>query len=308
MLAQVARALDAAHRRGLVHRDVKAANILIERDDPDDAAGHAYLADFGLMKHPASRSGLTATGQFMGTIDYVAPEQIEGKEVDARTDEYSLGCVLYECLTGRVPFVKDADVAVMWAHMNEPPPSVSNLRPGVPTAIDDVILRALAKSPDDRYSSCSEMVAAAAASLAGAAQSVAAHTRPSPAVVAAPVPAPEPEPERAPEPVPPSEQATRSSVPPSPPPKPIISAYGGGRSRTGLLVAVLVAATLIGAGAAYAINRSTGDSSAGGSTHQSTTSGGSNSSGSSTDPINQPTSGGAGNQDGADSRFQPGIP
>jgi serine/threonine protein kinase len=271
LLAQVARALDAAHRRGLVHRDVKPANILVERDEPDDAPGHAYLADFGLMKHPASRSGLTATGQFMGTIDYVAPEQIEGKEVDARTDEYSLGCVLYECLTGQVPFVKDADVAVMWAHMNEAPPPVSSLRPEVPAAIDGVITRALAKAPDDRYHSCSEMVAAAAAALGGAA-TVAEPTRPSPAAVPALAQPTEPESQPTPEPAPLSEQATRPATPPSPPPKPIVSAHGGGgRSRAGLLVAVLLVATLVGAGAAYAIHRSSGDSSAAGSTHGSST-------------------------------------
>ena len=279
ILAQVARALDAAHRRGLVHRDVKPANILVEGTE-DDNSSHAYLADFGLMKHPASRTGLTATGQFMGTIDYVAPEQIEGKEVDARTDEYSLGCVLYECLTGRVPFVKDADVAVMWAHMNEAPESVSVLRPGIPSALDAVIAKALSKAPDDRYQTCSEMVAAAAAAVAGAATAPAPvpadATRARPAPV--PIPVPEPEPAAAATPPPPAaepEQVTRAAVPPPPPPSSPTPPSGrgsgnrGGRgSRAPLLVAALVAATLIGAGAAYAINRSTGSSSSAGTTHK----------------------------------------
>jgi len=276
ILAQVARALDAAHRRGLVHRDVKPANILVEGDE-DGNSSHAYLADFGLMKHPASRTGLTATGQFMGTIDYVAPEQIEGREVDARTDEYSLGCVLYECLTGRVPFVKDADVAVMWAHMNEAPERVSVLRPGIPAALDAVIAKALSKAPDDRYQTCSEMVAAAAAAVAGAATAPAPvpadATRARPAPVPIPVPVPEPEPAAAaPPPAAEPEQVTRAAVPPPPPPsspKPPSGRGSGSRgSRAPLLVAALLAATLIGAGAAYAINRSTGDSSSAGTTHK----------------------------------------
>jgi serine/threonine protein kinase len=127
LIGQVGRALDAAHRLGLVHRDVKPANVLIERGadgDPD----HVYIADFGITKHTLSRSGLTATGQLVGTIDYIAPEQIQGKTVDGRADIYSLGCVLYECLTGRVPFVKDVDAAVIWAHVEEPPTPPSVIR------------------------------------------------------------------------------------------------------------------------------------------------------------------------------------
>ena len=164
LIGQVGRALDAAHRRGLIHRDVKPANVLIERGadgDPD----HVYLADFGITKHTLSRSGLTATGQLVGTIDYVAPEQIQGKPVDGRADIYSLGCVLYECLTGRVPFVKDLDAAVIWAHVEEPPTPPSAIRPELPGGIDDVIKCALAKSPDDRYATCREFVAAARAVL-----------------------------------------------------------------------------------------------------------------------------------------------
>jgi serine/threonine protein kinase len=164
VIGQVARALDAAHRHGLVHRDVKPGNILIEHgtdDDPD----HVYLTDFGITKHLTSRSGLTATGEFLGTIDYLAPEQIQGRHVDSRTDVYALGCVLYQCLTGRVPFVKDIDAAVIWAHVEETPAPPSTIWPGLPAGIDTVIARALAKQPDDRYQTCRELIRAARAAL-----------------------------------------------------------------------------------------------------------------------------------------------
>src|SRR4029077_15628412 len=146
LVGQTGRALDAAHRQGLVHRAVKPANVLIERgaeEDPD----HVYLADFGITKHTLSRSGLTATGQFVGTIDYIAPEQIQDKPVDGRTDIYSLGCVLYECLTGQVPFVKSVDAAVIWAHVEGPPRPPSSVNNELPREIDGVIVTALAKEP-----------------------------------------------------------------------------------------------------------------------------------------------------------------
>jgi len=164
LTGQAARALDAAHRKGLVHRDVKPGNLLIEHGldgDPD----HVYLSDFGITKHTLSRSGLTRTGEFLGTIDYVAPEQIQDVPVDGRADQYSLGCVLYECLTGRVPFTKERDAAIIWAHVEEMPPLPSTLRPELPTEVDDVFSRVLAKKPDDRYSSCREFVDEARASL-----------------------------------------------------------------------------------------------------------------------------------------------
>jgi serine/threonine-protein kinase len=151
LLDQAARALDAAHRDGLVHRDVKPGNLLVERGNDGDDPDHLYLADFGITKHLGGRTGLTSTGAFLGTIDYVAPEQIRGVQVDGAADQYSLGCVLYECLTGHVPFEKDLDAAIMWAHVEEPPIVPSVLRPDLPLATDEVFSRVLAKQPEDRY-------------------------------------------------------------------------------------------------------------------------------------------------------------
>lgn len=159
--AQVGSALDVAHDRGLVHRDVKPHNMLIASGAGPESTDHVYLTDFGLTKHTASRSGLTAAGHFVGTIDYVAPEQIEGKQIDPRTDVYSLGCVLYEILTGRMPYERDTEVSVMYAHMNDAPPAASTLRPEISVGMDAVIAKALAKKPDDRFSTCRELVAAA---------------------------------------------------------------------------------------------------------------------------------------------------
>jgi serine/threonine-protein kinase len=165
LVMQAGAALDSAHKQGLIHRDVKPANILVVPRSDADGHDHVYLTDFGLTKHAGSRSGLTATGQFVGTIDYVAPEQIEGKEVDSRADVYSLGCVLYECLTGTMPFRKDDEVAVLYAHMKEQPPRVSDHRPELPSAIDGVIAKVLAKSPDERFQTCAEFTTAARAAL-----------------------------------------------------------------------------------------------------------------------------------------------
>jgi len=165
LVGQAARALDAAHRRGLVHRDVKPGNLLIERGEDEGDPDHVYLADFGITKHAMSRSGLTSTGQFLGTIDYVAPEQIRGTSVLGLADQYSLGCVLYECLTGRVPFEKDLDAAIIWAHVEETPTMPTILRPELPPQIDAVFARVLAKRPDERYGSCREFVQAAQQAL-----------------------------------------------------------------------------------------------------------------------------------------------
>src|SRR5580693_6884467 len=173
LLSQAARALDAAHRRGLVHRDVKPGNLLVERvnDESGSDPDHLYLADFGITKPAIGRSGLSfrgsqpTSGQFLGTIDYVAPEQIRGLSVLGMADQYSLGCVLYECLTGRVPFEKDLDAAIIWAHVEETPTPATQLRPDLPAAIDEVFGQVLAKQPGDRYASCREFMAAARSAL-----------------------------------------------------------------------------------------------------------------------------------------------
>jgi serine/threonine protein kinase len=151
---QIASALDAAHARGLVHRDVKPANVLVGEGD------RAFLSDFCVVKELAS-NGTTRTGSFIGTIEYSAPEQIEGREVDARTDVYSLACVLYECLTGTPPFHRASEVAVLNAHLHAPPPKLTKAVPELPAALEQVIAKALSKSPLDRYPSCGELLAAA---------------------------------------------------------------------------------------------------------------------------------------------------
>jgi YVTN family beta-propeller protein len=167
LLSQAARALDAAHVKGLVHRDVKPGNLLIERSNDDDDPDHLYLADFGITKKGVTRTGLTSTGQFIGTLDYVAPEQIRGVMVLGMADQYSLGCVLYECLTGRVPFEKDMDAAIIWAHVEEHPTQPTMLRPDLPPEVDEVFARVLAKQPGDRYRSCREFMDAARGALGG---------------------------------------------------------------------------------------------------------------------------------------------
>jgi serine/threonine protein kinase len=150
LVAQAASALDEAHSRGLVHRDVKPGNMLIGRAQPD----HLYLSDFGLSKQRVSSAPLTLTGQFLGTLDYMAPEQIEGHPLDGRADLYALACTAFEMLAGQPPFKRDAGLAVMWAQVSAPVPSLRALRPDLPPAVDQVMSRALAKTPDARYPSC----------------------------------------------------------------------------------------------------------------------------------------------------------
>jgi WD40 repeat protein/tRNA A-37 threonylcarbamoyl transferase component Bud32 len=160
LLAQMASALDAAHARGLVHRDVKPSNVLLDPGTRPDGSDHVYLADFGLTKRVSEESGIGEDGHLLGTIDYVAPEQIAGETIDGRADVYSLGCLLYECLVGQPPFRGDSDIAVVFAHLEAEPPAPSAHRPELPAALDAVIARALAKDPERRYSNCRELAEA----------------------------------------------------------------------------------------------------------------------------------------------------
>jgi DNA-binding beta-propeller fold protein YncE len=154
-------ALDAIHRAGFVHRDVKPANVLIDGD------GHVYLSDFGLAKHVLVSAGLTESDRWVGTLDFAAPEQIRGGRVDARTDVYALGGVLHFMLTGAVPFERESEEAKLWAHLTADPPPPSTLRPNLPAALDDVVLRALAKDPDERHPSAGDLGRAARAAAGG---------------------------------------------------------------------------------------------------------------------------------------------
>jgi Protein kinase domain len=160
IVSQVGSALDAAHSAGLVHRDVKPANMLLAAAAGGGYPDHVYLSDFGLSKQVLSAAGPTITGQSLGTLDYMAPEQIEARPVDGRADLYALACTAYEMLAGRLPFRREEDFALLLAQLAETPPPLTLLRPDLPPAIDRVLVRALAKSPDDRYETCNDFAVA----------------------------------------------------------------------------------------------------------------------------------------------------
>jgi len=151
--SQVADALDAAHAKGLVHRDVKPSNVLL---DQQRGREHVYLADFGLTQSVSDTR--PTDGHLMGTVDYVAPEQIIGDNVDGRADVYALGCLLFEALTGTLPFSGASDVAVVYAHLEQPPPRATERRPSLPAAVDDVLSRAMAKDRTERHPTCGALV------------------------------------------------------------------------------------------------------------------------------------------------------
>jgi serine/threonine protein kinase len=159
LMEQLASALDTAHDHGLIHRDVKPANALLEDGD------RLYLTDFGLTRRVDSTRPLTATGRAVGTAAYLAPEQIRGEPLDRRVDVYALGCVLYQCLSGQPPYLRDTDMLIMWAHVGAEPPSLSTEVPGLPSAVDRVIKKALAKSREDRYDTCGQLVSEMARAL-----------------------------------------------------------------------------------------------------------------------------------------------
>jgi hypothetical protein len=263
IVAQVAAALDAAHALGLVHRDVKPANILLGTRQGRE---HAYLSDFGLTKRVDSAGGLTQTGQWVGTLDYVAPEQIRGEKVDARADVYALGGVLAHALTGHVPFERDSDVAKMWGHINDPPTAPSTVVPGLAPELDAVVLRAMAKDPDDRFQSAGDLGRAALAAVEGrvprapermVARGDAAPAEPptAPARTQPREAAPPPLPPPPREPIPP---AAATPPPSAPPPTPAPGPAASGRSRGPLVALVGVAAVVLVLGIAAGVLAATG--------------------------------------------------
>ena len=163
IISAVASALDAAHAAGLVHRDVKPANMLV--DVRPGRPDHVYLSDFGLSKVSLATSGLTGTGEFLGTVDYCAPEQIDGRPVDGRADQYALACSAFEIFTGAPPFQHRQVGAAIWAHMSQPPPPLTSRRPDYPAAVDHVLARALAKAPEQRFPTCQDFAAALCSAL-----------------------------------------------------------------------------------------------------------------------------------------------
>jgi len=267
MLEQVASALDAAHDSDLIHRDVKPSNILIA--EPSE---HVYLTDFGVAKQ-STAPDLTRTGIFVGTIEYAAPEQIEGLTLDRRTDVYALGCVLYECLAGRPPFERDAEVAVMHAHLTSPPPRLTEVRPDLPKELDRVVARAMAKSRDERFATAPELVDAAHAILRRsptASYPVAERYEEPVAAISVDgsgevdLPVAETPPSTPPAPrveaplAEPAESAAASTPPPDPP--------GGRRTpsmpRWGLTAILVALAAIVSATAAYLVARGDGESAA----------------------------------------------
>ena len=237
IVESVADALDAAHAQGMIHRDVKPANILI--DDRNNQQ-HYYLSDFGITKLISAGRTLTSAGQIIGTIDYIAPEQIQGKPVDGRADLYALGCVLYECLTGVVPYPREETSALMWAHMHDATPSVTALRPDLPPQIDAVVAKAIAKQPEDRYSTCRELAMALRVLEANPARSeVSALPALSPVSPAPPPPVPS--------------GSTASYHPPTPPPVRPVADSSPSRNRKRWWLAAGVAALILAAGSTVGV-------------------------------------------------------
>ena len=254
IVAQVAGALAAAHLRGLVHRDVKPANVLIDGHEGTD---HAYLTDFGIAREVQATSGLTKTGMVVGTLDYIAPERIQDGGGDGRSDVYALGCVLYETLTGSVPFPRDSDVAKMYAHLSEPVPSPRDVRPELPDALAGLVPKAMAKDPEERFATADELAAA----LTREAET---GGRPAPEAAALPTaPAVPPTVAAAPETVP-AEPPTAPAEPPGPPTAPTAPVLpegpSGPRRRAWALAGGGAALVAVAVGAALLLSGDDGGS------------------------------------------------
>jgi len=243
LIAQVGNGLDAIHAAGLVHRDVKPANVLLSGGEGD---AHAYITDFGVARNVATESGITQTGRFVGTLDYVAPEQISGGEVDARADVYALGCLLFKLLTGDVPYPKEGEAARLYAHLNDPPPAPSLHATAVPMALDDVAIRAMSKPPEDRYPSAGDLGRAALAALRGEEPTLPERTVATGAAATRTAETISPTEARARGSTKPPTAATRQ-LPPDPPPK------GAGHRRRRIAIGAGFAAVLAAAVAVVAI-------------------------------------------------------
>jgi hypothetical protein len=249
LIAQIGNGLDAIHAAGLVHRDVKPANVLLSGEP---GAEHAYITDFGVARNVATRSGLTQTGRFVGTLDYVAPEQISGEPLDARVDVYALGCLLYKLLTGEVPFPREGEAARLYAHLHDPPPAPSLYAPTVPMALDEVVIRAMSKLPDDRHPSAGDLGRAAQAALSGGAIAIPERTVATGAAATRETRSPDPRPR----------EAETAKLPDEPAP----------RSRRPLLIGAGVMALVLVAAIAALFAGGGGDGgSAGGDTNAATT-------------------------------------
>jgi hypothetical protein len=249
VVAQVGAGLDAAHQAGLVHRDVKPANILIA------GGGHVYLSDFGITRVVDSETRLTDSDGWVGTVDYMAPEHLEGGETDARTDVYALGCVLFTALTGAPPYRRDTVPATITAHLHEAPPRPSQAA-GVPQEFDAVVARALAKRPADRYPSAGDLGRAAAAAARG--ERV---TEVEQSVARGPA-APPPPPPPLPAPEPPTAAAPTRPMPPppaGPPPTAAPTVRLARRRRPRRVLAALAGAVLAAAAAGAVVALSAGD-------------------------------------------------
>ncbi|MGY1650777.1 serine/threonine-protein kinase [Geodermatophilus sp. SYSU D01119] len=251
IVGQVAHALDAAHAEGLVHRDVKPSNVLVcstSGEPAEDDDEFVYLVDFGIARSVGTDGGTTAltqVGSAVGSFDYMAPERFLERPADARADVYSLACVLFETLTGRRPHLARDLAPLMWAHLNDTPPPVSRLRPGLPAGLDDVVARGLAKDPDDRWPSAGAMASAARRALAAPAPALAAPPA-APRAGTAPVPPPAQRP--VPPPAPP--RAQPPVPPPAPRPLPVAGAVptpAPARRRPVLPALLLTAAALLAA-------------------------------------------------------------